>query len=320
MSSEMKGNSAGELKIELSDKEIQDEQDLLEVLPLAARLAALGDASELDRCHTAASEKFGNKIGCLLEERAREGIWDIRNALGEQLGLSIIETQDFYCLLLHELGESAVAVIEERAFDRLPDGCFIPDRAIELLVNWIWECEDAELDGDAAGMLEIFSERFPLHEEFRLGIVDSPISIEQKEILAALARPRKTFTAAWSEAMPQPAALPLAAASGKPPSMLIKKYKVRKKSPDGTEVVVYRVINENWEMLLDICDSSGKPLRIDLVRAGTRAALPIKGSGGISWKIDLGNVPVEARLSAVFEPLVICFSNHTRLIVNGRSD
>ncbi len=320
MISEMKNNAVDELKKELSRREMKSEQDLLEILPLAARLAALGESDQLDRCRIEAANEFGEKIDTLLLERAEEGLWDIDNALGEHLGFSIIEAQDFYCLMLIEFGDSAREVIEERNFNRLPAQSLIGAQAVGPMVNWIWECEDADLDNDVAGLLEAFNERFPLPEEFRIGIVDSPISIEQKEMLAMMARPRQNFTAAWSEALPKREALPMVADSGKPPFVLMRRYEVRKKTPEGTEVVVTRLINEDWEMLLDIHDPEENPLRIDLVRAGPRPAFPIQDSGGISWKIELADLPAQERLSAVFEPLAICFSNHTRLVINGRSD
>lgn len=68
---------------------VEQEQQFLAFLPLAARLAALGERSQLDRW-PALAKPFQNRLADLLVERSREGVWDLQQALDEDLGLAVI--------------------------------------------------------------------------------------------------------------------------------------------------------------------------------------------------------------------------------------
>jgi hypothetical protein len=135
------------LRQQLDAIAVEDAQGLLEYLPLAARLAALGAPESLTswRKLAAAYPDFASALA----DRCREGIWDLEQSFAEDLGLAVIEAQDFYCFARRE-------------------GDLLPFHVRTLLTAWEEHAEEVALDEDAAEVLEQFLERFPLPSEDRL--------------------------------------------------------------------------------------------------------------------------------------------------------
>ncbi len=156
---------------------VTDAQGLLEYLPLAARLAVFGVPAPLARW-TELAEPFRDQLESLLVKRSEEGMWDLRNAVGQDLGLAVIDAQDFFCFLRRESE-------------------ILPARARLYLIGWVDRAERVALDHDAAEMLRRFLRRFPLPLEDRLTVVDTPLSLAEEEILAALAEPCPVVDVKW---------------------------------------------------------------------------------------------------------------------------
>ena len=97
----MSGNAIETLKQQVAAIEVNDQQDWLEYVPLAARLAALGEPAPLARW-TKLVEPFRDQLESLLVQRSEEGMWDLRSALGQDLGLAVIDAQDFLCFSRRE--------------------------------------------------------------------------------------------------------------------------------------------------------------------------------------------------------------------------
>ena len=169
--------AVGRLLEELAPIVVADEQGLLEYVPLAARLAALGDSEPLARWPRLA-EPFHARLEPLIVERCVEGVWDLRNTVGQDLGLAVIDAQDFHCFLRREKRR-------------------IPNKARLALVGWGEEAEPAALDEDAVVPLRRFLRRFPLPPSDRLTVVDTPMSLTELAILAAMAQPCPVIDVKW---------------------------------------------------------------------------------------------------------------------------
>jgi hypothetical protein len=156
---------------------VADEQGLLEYIPLAARLAALGDSEPLARW-TELARPFGSRLESLLVERCQEGVWDLRNAVGKDLGLAVIDAQDFYCFLRRERRQ-------------------IPEQARRALIEWSREADLAALNYDSVTTLRRFLRRFPLRPANRLAVVDTPMTVEEWTIVAMMAPPRPVIDVKW---------------------------------------------------------------------------------------------------------------------------
>jgi len=153
----MSSQEAVSLKYELAARRFDDEQDFLSWLPLAARLAALGDRSELELWPILAEMLVPDSEQLLLD-RCEEGVWEIQEIsrqmaqgenLSEDLALAVVAAQDFYCLLKLD-GE-------------------ILSRKVRLAIErWKELAERATLDGDAVEMLGQWLRQNPIPEDFRL--------------------------------------------------------------------------------------------------------------------------------------------------------
>ena len=156
---------------------VADEQALLEHIPLAARLAALGEPAPLARW-TELAEPFRDQLESLLVQRCVEGVWDLRNAVGQDLGLAVIDAQDFHCFLRREKRR-------------------IPEKARRALDSWGYEADRAALDEDGVVTLRRFLRRFPLPLADRLTVVDTPMSLTEMAIVAAMAQPCPVVDVKW---------------------------------------------------------------------------------------------------------------------------
>ena len=280
---------------EIAAMPVCDEQDFLAFIPLAARLAALGDSSQLQRWPEL-TKPFRGRLAQLLIERGREGVWDLRNALGEDLGLAVIAAQDFSCLwtLEHDI---------------------LPATAQNTLSAWFDEAEKTALDEDAVETIEIFLHRFPIPEDLRLNVMDAPLSTFEMAILASQARPRPTQEVHWpAEAMiPEP----VYALEGHAPSDTLRDNFEKIDVPfemDGVgRLFVSRRLDEDWRVLIDIHSDANEPLAIEFVRLGLFSAQLRHPEQDNSWEIALQYVDHPNRMEALRSELIINFRNGLRL-------
>ena len=146
-----------ELSAKLDEIWPEAKEHPLMFLRLAARLTALvGDRSQLDR-GLALARDLGSSFEPLVVDWCKVLLGELDEAPGEDLGLAIIATQDLACLM-------------NLARDTLP---VTAQQSIQALVE---AAEETPLDLEATETLEVFLEQFPIPEQYRLGIVDSPLS------------------------------------------------------------------------------------------------------------------------------------------------
>jgi hypothetical protein len=157
-------NPVQELQNRLAKNPLKETDDLMAFTQDVSRLAALGDetkAKELPMLF--AKEPFAGKIVDILKQRCEEGWWDVSEYTGKYLALSLIDAQDFYCFWQRN-GEK---------FQELKP----------YFTKWFQDAEDAEIDEECAEFLEAFLEKFPIPEEERLPVIDTPITEREYALL-----------------------------------------------------------------------------------------------------------------------------------------
>ena len=153
-----------ELHIRLFNNFLADEEDLSAYIQYASRLAALGDDSGLKELpQIFAKEHYAGRVSDIIKERCKKGWEDVANYGGEYLALAIIDANDFYCFM-------------RRFGDGFP-------RLKPKFRRWWDDCNEVDIDDECAEMLEAFVEVFPLPEEDRLAVVDTPVTVREYAFL-----------------------------------------------------------------------------------------------------------------------------------------
>jgi hypothetical protein len=296
------------LQEELAAIPVTDEQGLLEYLPLAARLAALGAPAPL-KAWPQLAEPFKDRVEQLLVDRAKEGIWDLRHALGAALADAVIDAQDFYCFLRSERG-------------------ILPPRARRALRRWTDFAEAAPLDEAGARLLRRFLRRFRLPRRWRLAIVHAPVTEFTNNVLRAAMRPRPVIEAHWEPLTPsRPAELPADFAvplkdvvycDDRCPSARLKRMVERLQNkvdvPTLGRLLVSRRLNDRWQLIVDLECAGGAPPEVDTVRLGLLGGNRVDNPETSRWLIDL--LPLEHSYRAnliVDEPLIVNLHGGCRL-------
>ena len=168
-----------ELRDRLSENLLEDADDLMEFVQDSSRLAALGDDSGINRLPELFSRPaFAGNLLNIFDNRCKQGIWDAEEYSGEELALSLIEAQDFYCF-------------QQRFKPLLETLIYAPEiggtrTAMHTFEAWWEACEDAELDEDAAEMIRDFLKVFPIPEEERLPVINTPTTDWEYALLDAV--------------------------------------------------------------------------------------------------------------------------------------
>lgn len=161
------------LETELTGRSARDGQELLELLPLAARLRVIGGSPRPYRRLIESANGHQKGFNTLLVERAEEGIHDLNAALGDFLGMSVIEAQDFFIALSLEYGR-AVDPWETGEIMSAPPACAIPAQARKALMSWASKTLDVTFDPESGRFVKWYLERYPLPEWVRLPVTTCP--------------------------------------------------------------------------------------------------------------------------------------------------
>ena len=166
----MSQNAIQQLRFRVEQNPLDDADDLMEYVQYAARLAALEDNTFLKRIpELFAGENFTGLIPEILEQRVRQGVWELEEYDGEMLAMSLMDANDFYC------------------FQRLyPEVEQFINKSRPWFGNWWNAAQYAELNAEAAEMLEAFLETFPIPEDLCLAKVQFPITEGQYALLDAI--------------------------------------------------------------------------------------------------------------------------------------
>lgn len=266
----------------------------LDYIASASRLAALGDASRLNargqRCRP-----FVNEIPKWIGERCQKGMWDLRNLEGEDLGLSLIDAQDFHCFL-------ALA------------GEDLPEETRRAIEAWTEETDDAPLDADTVDVLERFRLVYPIPDRLRLPVVESPVTDFEMAVLASLAPPRPTQTVAWPRTVPSELA-ESGAAKDVPDEALRAAFGVADfvvETEAAGPLRVSRRLGVDWSFTYQLRGEEGPCPAVELLRVGV---LPGEQVNEGRWKVRLGRMSSVLKAKALRDPLAVNFANGRRLVI-----
>ncbi|MGL6193259.1 MAG: hypothetical protein ACRC2T_00385 [Thermoguttaceae bacterium] len=154
-----------ELRERIAGNQLEDADDLLSMVQISGRLAALGDDNPLKKLPSVFNHvKFRGKITEIFVQRCKEGIWDVQERLGEPLAFALIDAQDFSCF-----------------WRRTQD--ILPKELAPYFEAWWDACETTTLDEETAEILREFLIMYPLPEEERLPVVNTPITEYEYKLL-----------------------------------------------------------------------------------------------------------------------------------------
>jgi len=270
---------------EVSDLAPHDEQGLLRFIPWAARLAALGDSSQLARWPGLADQVRAD-LARLLAERCQEGIWDLRYAIGEDLGLAVIDAQDFYCFYKLQCD-------------------ILPEAGKAHLKAWFEEANDTSLDEEAVETLEMFIEKFPIREDLRLVTVAAPMSLFTRAVLASRAKPRRVVDAKWG----LPAWMSEAREEGVPFALI--------PCGDGGEPSEGHMMRVHREAMAEVpgigpirvTPTEEKPVPVRSIRLGLFPARPAAEDQTGEWQADLRHFGHQQKLDILGAPVAVGLDN-----------
>jgi len=304
-----------EFRREVEQIELREPDDLLRLIPLAARLAALTeneqgtvrDDSQLSRWRQFAGECKAD-LARLLAERTQEGVWDLQYAIGEDLALAVIDAQDFYC------------------FYELEKGLLTP-AAQASLETWFQEAEEAPLDEESVESLHVFIERFPIPEKYRLGVVHAPVSTFMRAVLATDVEPLPIVPAVWVRPAwmaPETAEVELAElllCSTPQPTDKEKEAMHREATAEDVpgigKVRITRRLDDDWSVVIDVeTEEENIPPPVRFVRMGLLPAIPSAPDRYDQWVVKgLKHTASAERPRAMCQPVVISFRHGVRVKV-----
>ncbi|MDR3198410.1 MAG: hypothetical protein LBU34_11135 [Planctomycetaceae bacterium] len=304
-------NAKIELLDRLANNTLQDTDDLTAYIQYACRLMSLGDHSKIDDfAFLFAKEQFAGKISDIIKERCKQGWFEIANYPGEDLALSLIDAQDFY-LFERQFGKDYPEI---KPYFR----------------KWWDDCEDVGIDEECAEFLEKFLETFPIPEEERLPVINTPITEREWALLdfayrnvelplieltlqpSQWTKKQNNLYDSVSEKLIKRPTLLLATGDGKPADSLKKimqtdstvKIKDRK-------LYIETQLDDAWQFHISIEDESNEPIAIDRVRIGNIPAFQDEKNSSV-WNFRLKIFDDNKRKQLLEQSIFVQLSNGYR--------
>ncbi len=277
------------LRARLDSLNVATQADFVEYIAHAARLAALGDDSYL-RGWPDLAKRAGVDMEKLLQEQVRTGIVKLEQATGVLLGEAVLMAQDFRCF-----------VAREREI--------LPESLRVAVTAWADAAERAPLDDDAAEHLRAFLREFPLPEEYRLPVVDTPLTEFEWSLAAATASPPTMEELQWPAVQVDSEQYEPVSYDALHPSDRLKRQFERLEVPfrllDGTEFCLTRQLDDDWRVVFSVDFGEGGRRRVQSVRLGMLPGIPT--DDGDAWIVDLRPFEHMARVALLDETVGIRF-------------
>lgn len=293
---------------EVAAMPLAGEQDLVAFLPPASRLAALpGGGCDRFMLWPELAEKLGARFSDLLRARVDEGLWDLDQALGENLAAAVVDAEDFACFsaLARELTPDAAAR-------------HLSGDIADLFDLWRDEAENAPLDAAAVSFLEDWADLFPIRADLRLDAVRAPFSAFERAVLAgpgmSAAPAAERFDISALSAGAEEGPRLLAADGGGPSRALMDLYALDLVVDSGGhgQLLITRRLDAEWNLRLTVergADGGRGVLPLSAARHGVWPARP----RGEDWVTELRFLSRSDRFRILRSPLWLVPLRGTRI-------
>ncbi len=288
---ELKRMTMAGLEEDLATMETNDEEGFVAWLPLAARLAALGNPMILSQW-TQVQKQSGTDLMSCLCKRAKEGIWEIDHADGLDLALALISAQDFTFFL--ELEKD-----------------ILPDQVKWALAGWGERASMEYGDADTVEFLEDWRRRHPLPEKMLLAPIAAPLSEFEAALMAPKIELPKAEYYTWPLVSKRHQEELVHMDGTEPGDSLIDgyEYEGRLELKGGGVLVFYRTLTSRWHVRYTFqCEG----FEIDSIRLGV---LPGERHDETQFSVDLKIAAPARRVDMMNFPLSILTTDGRRLLL-----
>jgi hypothetical protein len=317
-------DAKSELRDRISTNLLEDANDLMAFIQDASRLAALGDDSAVTQLPDIFRRpEFADNLAESLKDRCEQGKYEAWEYEGEQLALSLIEAQDFYCF------HRRFAPFLEQTLVTAISGVKLP---VRIWFDKWWEvCEVSRLNEDAVQMIKNFRKVFPIPEEECLPVISTPIAEWQYALLDYLYKDVElpVLNARWNngdiwfqprgkvDETPVAATqtIPVAACDDGAPSDTLKRLV---QSTTGNIAIplgtfsIERVLDDHWTLHVSVTDVSSEPVPVDNIRISYIPAFR-DAAKATHWNINLKQFSLAKREKLLNEQLVVQMADGTKI-------
>jgi hypothetical protein len=218
--------------------------------------------------------EFADNLAESLKNRCEQGEYEAWEYSGEQLVLSLIGAQDFYCF------HRRFAPFLEQTLVTAVCGCKLP---LRIWFDKWWEvCEVSRLNEDAVQMIKNFRKVFPIPEEECLPVISTPIAEWQYALHDYLYKDVKPFVISvkWNKDSTGNITI-----------------------PSGT-FSIERKLDDQGILHISVTEVSGKPMPVNSIRISYVPAFR-DADKATRWSINLKRFSPAKRNDLLNEPLVV---------------
>lgn len=151
--------------------EFEDDFDLCYYIEMASRMKALGYSDYFDRIpEICQKDIYRGRLDEIIRNNARRGMFDLDERDGSEAACIIVEAQDWYCF---------------RQFTK-NSGLYDKNTG-PYMDQWAEETSLKMFNAETASFLRDWLDTYPIPEELRLPVVDSPVTEWEYDIMGKIA-------------------------------------------------------------------------------------------------------------------------------------
>lgn len=148
------------LEARIGKLNFEDDFELCQFIALSSRMKALGESQYFDQIpEICQKDPYRGRLDEIIQQYAKMYMWDLEKQSGEELALTITEIQDWYCF---------------RQFTK--DSDLYDKNTGPYMDGMEDEADLVSLDSEAAALLRDWLDAYPIPEELRLPVVDTPLT------------------------------------------------------------------------------------------------------------------------------------------------
>ncbi len=273
-------------------EEKPEPDDLVSWILRAARLESVSGDSPFAAWPQLASA-VGIDVVDAITEAAKVSMKVLEESGGHALGEAIGDAEDASCL---------------RAVEPASTGLLGP--VFPMLELWVEAAEESPLDDDAFDIVTARRETWPLGDDRRLSVVQTPLHELDHRVVAKLhggvQRLAPVFELAEDLAL---------FADGRPSKRMLDQFNSRKGqgvTPAGLDIIVEPVLDDWWDVFVRIKGSASKIVR--QVRLGTLLLTRLEEDPDL-WTVSLKDLPLDPLTRLVGSDIAIKTTDGGRFLI-----